>query len=181
MYAASGMAATLLAVLKPESSLLRKRLRFRSTHGVSGLVSTALTCLAIVSKQAQPRNELLASMCSIMAATASIVTASSGMKVVNHAPKEDIIMKMPFPVTALHRVAFKETALSIYYICGRIMMANGLMGDSNRPGAHAHIKDWIFGVLCICYVGRYSIYPARSRHRVEEWTYVFDCPPNGGG
>ena len=134
---------------KPKASLrLRERRRhprlvFRSTHGISGLVSTLLVCVAIGAHHVN----IMPNVISILAAIASIVTASSGMSIVDQAPKQTIVMERPFKVIPPHRDAFKRTAYSIYYLCARTFWNTVVSYRANTNNA----SNWIWGISAVCY------------------------------
>ncbi|KAL7491828.1 hypothetical protein ACHAWT_001103 [Skeletonema menzelii] len=133
---------------KAPSRLARRRrpsLVFRSTHGITGLVSTLLVCIAICAHHVN----IMPHAASILAAIASIVTASSGMSIVDQAPKQTIVMERPFKVIPPHRDAFKRTAASIYYLSARLCW--NAISDRATTSNNNDAWNWIWGISALCY------------------------------
>ena len=122
----------------------RPRLVFRSTHGMTGLVSTLLVCIAICANHVN----IMPNAASMLAAIASIVTASSGMSIVDQAPKQTIVMERPLKVIPPHRDAFKRTAASIYYLAARLCW-NTISGRETSNNNDA--LNWIWSISALCY------------------------------
>ena len=126
----------------------RPRIVFRNIHGISGLISTLLVCIAIVAHHVY----IIPNTLSILAAISSVVTASSGMNIVDQAPKQTVVMEWPFKVIPPHRDAFKRTAYSIYYLCGRICW-NTIQYHHRDHSATTTttVLNWIWGVSALLY------------------------------
>ncbi|KAL7542388.1 hypothetical protein ACHAXR_012029 [Thalassiosira sp. AJA248-18] len=171
----------------PKSSLRnrrRPRIPFRNIHGISGLVSTFLTCLAIATQQMVQSSHwlrLFASAIPVLAAIASTVTAASGMTIVDQAPKQTVVMEYPIKVIPPHRDAFRRTAFSVFYLCARICWNTTkmyrLLGYSTTSGnENDDVLDWLWGCVALCYAMNYFIPRARDVDWFNGNTYVFVVP-----
>eukprot|EP00984_Skeletonema_dohrnii_P035766 scaffold35931_cov172-Skeletonema_dohrnii-CCMP3373.AAC.2 len=109
---------------------------------------------------------------SILAAIASVVTASSGMSIVDQAPKQTIVMERPFRVVPPHRDAFKRTASSIYYLSARTCW-NTLANNNDA-------LNWIWGISALCYAIIKFIPNPRDVDLTNGNTWVFVIPMAAG-
>jgi hypothetical protein len=166
------------------SILLRKRgqqrrrrpriIIFRNTHGISGLISTLLVCIAIGAHHVY----IIPNTLSILAAIASVVTASSGMNIVDQAPKQTVVMEWPFKVIPPHRDAFKRTAYSIYYLCGRICW-NTIQYHHQQQQYSATTTtalNWIWGMSALIYAMTKFIPSPRDLDLSNGNTWIFVGP-----
>lgn len=158
-------------------------IRFNSTHGVSGFLSTLLTFLAIAVHQYQTipmiPPVLFDTTMSIFAAVASVIAASSGMPIIDQAPKQTVVMQWPLKVVPPHRDAFRRTAYSIYYLCARICWNEApkkLLYLFNDSTILRLVGDWIFGCTALCYAMKYFIPHPREIDWANGNTYVFVIP-----
>lgn len=163
----------------------RPRVAFRNTHGISGLISTFLTCVAIVTHYAMPSSNttaIIPASASILAAIASVATAASGVHIVDQAPKQTIVMTSPFKVVPPHRDAFRRTAYSIYYLCARICRNASRPYHYPRGGEysatynHYYAFDWIWGIGCIYYATKYFIPNPSNLDVTNGNTWIFVIP-----
>ncbi|KAK1744682.1 hypothetical protein QTG54_003973 [Skeletonema marinoi] len=136
------------ASLRQRERRRRPRLVFRSTHGITGSVATLCVCIAIV------------------------VTASSGMSIVDQAPKQTIVMERPFKVVPPHRDAFKRTAASIYYLSARTCW--------NTISNNNDALNWIWGISALCYAIIKFIPNPRDVDLTNGNTWVFVIPMAAG-
>jgi hypothetical protein len=163
---------------KPKASLRlperrrRPRLLFRNTHGISGLVSTLLVCVAIGAHHVN----VIPNVTSLLAAIASIVTGSSGMSIVDQAPKQTIVMERPFKVIPPHRDAFKRTADSIYYLCARLCWNT----VSHRTLNNYDASNWIWGTSALWYAIIKFVPSPRDVDLTNGNTWVFVIPMAAG-
>ena len=162
---------------KPDMKLLERRRRprivFRNTHGIVGVASTLLVCIAI---GAQHCNRF-STISSILAAIASVVTASSGVTIVYQAPKQTIVMEYPFKVVPPHRDAFQRTAYSIYYLSARICWNT----ISNRATTSSEdFSSWIWGIAAFCYAIIHFVPDPRNCDLTNGNTWVFVVPMAAG-
>jgi len=162
------------ASLIPPERRRRQRLVVRNTHGVSGLVSTLLVCIAIGSYHLN----IIPKATSIVAAIASIVTASSGMSIVDQAPKQTIVMERPFKVIPPHRDAFKRTAASIYYLCARLCW--NTVSTSTITGGNDDASNWIWGICALSYAITKFVPSPRDVDLKNGNTWVFVIPMAAG-
>lgn len=151
----------------------RPNLVFRSTHGVTGVVSTLLVCIAIAAHHVS----IMQNAVSILAAIASIITASSGTTIVDQAPKQTIVMERPFKVIPPHRDAFKRTASSIYYLSARLCW-NTISGNATFNNNDA--LNWIWGMSALCYAIRKFVPSPRDVDLTNGNTWVFVVPMAAG-
>ncbi len=151
----------------------RPNLVFRSTHGITGVVSTLLVCIAIAAHHVN----IMPSVVSILAAIASIITASSGMSIVDQAPKQTIVMERPFKVIPPHRDAFKRTASSIYYLSARLCW-NTISGNAIFNNNDA--LNWIWGISALCYAIKKFVPNPRDVDLTNGNTWVFVIPMAAG-
>ena len=179
----------------------RSRIVFRNTHGIYGLISTVLTCIAIVThhytmpSSGSTTTSVISMAASILAAVTSVVTAASGLHIVDQAPKQTVVMTSPFRVVPPHRDAFRRTSYSIYYlgarICRNVSMSNYYYHDHSRLGKEQYstitynqhnnnnytVLDWIWGIGCICYAAQYFIPKNPSNLDVTNGnTWIFVIP-----
>eukprot|EP00571_Detonula_confervacea_P004474 CAMPEP_0172325478 /NCGR_PEP_ID=MMETSP1058-20130122/54158_1 /TAXON_ID=83371 /ORGANISM="Detonula confervacea, Strain CCMP 353" /LENGTH=310 /DNA_ID=CAMNT_0013042035 /DNA_START=83 /DNA_END=1015 /DNA_ORIENTATION=+ len=169
---------------KPNSSIReRRRLRilFKNSHGISGILSTLLTCVAMFAQKTLPSSVFSTSITSVCAVIASVITASSGMSIVDQAPKQTVVMEYPFKVVPPHRDAFTRTGFSIYYLSARIFWntaktLNLLGGSTTTGGYDVNAIDWVWGCIALCYAVKYFL----PRRRDVDWTngntYIFVVP-----
>ena len=153
----------------------RPRIVFRNIHGISGLISTMLVCIAIVAHHVY----IIPNTLSVLAAIASVVTASSGMNIVDQAPKQTIVMEWPFKVIPPHRDAFKRTAYSIYYLCGRICWTT-IQYHHRRRGhsaiATTTVLNWIWGISALLYAMTKFVPLPRDLDLSNGNTWIFVIP-----
>lgn len=157
----------------------RPRIIFRNTHGISGLLSTLLVCIAIVAHHVY----IIPNTLSILAAIASVVTASSGMNIVDQAPKQTAVMEWPFKVIPPHRDAFKRTAYSIYYLCGRICW-NTIQyhhhrrdhGATTTSTTSTFVLNWIWGMSALLYAMTKFVPLPRDLDLSNGNTWIFVIP-----
>ena len=166
----------------PSSAERRPRVQFNNRHGISGTYSTILTCFAIAAHQMLPTNyTILTSIISILAAIMSISTASSGMSMVEKAPKQTVVMQYPIKVVPPHRDAFRRTAYSIYYLSARICrnamkMYASLFGNVLFVGGSLqNAFDWLFGCISVAYAMNYFL-PRAKVDWTNGNTFVFVVP-----
>ena len=194
IYASSIFSATLFAARSlsrpkqlhdvkssPPAERRRSRVQFNNQHGISGMCSTILTCLAIVAHRILSSTSIVTSVASVLAAIMSIGTASSGMTVVEKAPRQTVVMDRPIKVVPPHRDAFKRTAYSIYYLCARLfwntMNIHAIFGDSKAGGLLQNfVLDWVFGCISVAYALNYFIPCAKDVDWTNGNTYVFVVP-----
>lgn len=165
---------------KSPKSERRPRVQFNNQHGISGLISTTLTCLAIAANWMLPSNYKLTSIISVLAALTSIGTASSGMTIVEKAPRQTVVMDRPIKVVPPHRDAFRRTAYSVYYLSARIcwncIKMHASFGDSSVDGIFQCVFGWLFGCISVAYAMNYFL----PRKKDIDWAngnnYVFVIP-----
>lgn len=165
---------------KPIKEPLRLRQRrrhpnlvFRSTHGITGVVSTLFVCIAIATHHVN----IVPNVLSILAAIASIITASSGMSIVDQAPKQTVVMERPFKVIPPHRDAFKRTASSIYYLSARLCW--NTVSDSDAVNNNDAL-NWIWGISALCYAIIKFVPSPRNVDLTNGNTWVFVIPMAAG-
>lgn len=143
------------------------------------MISTLLTCLAIVAHWMLPPNSIFTSIISIFAAIMATGAASSGMLVVDKAPKQTVVMERPVKIIPPHRDAFKRTSYSIYYLSARIcrntIQMHASFGDSTA-GGHAKNFDWLFACICVSYAVQYFVPRAQDVDLKNGNTYIFMVP-----
>lgn len=151
----------------------RPRIVFRNTHGISGLLSTLLVCIAIGAHHVY----IIPNTLSILAAIASVATASSGMNIVDQAPKQTVVMEWPFKVIPPHRDAFKRTAYSIYYLCGRICWNTIQYHHQHHHSATTtSVLNWIWGISALLYAMTKFVPSPRDVDLSNGNTWVFVIP-----
>jgi hypothetical protein len=110
----------------------------------------------------------------------SIGTASSGMTIVEKAPRQTVVMDSPIKVVPPHRDAFKRTAYSIYYLCARLcwntMNIHSFFGDPKAGGCMQNVFNWVFGCISVVYAVQYFIPRAKDVDWTNGNTYVFVVP-----
>ena len=119
LFAARSLTRKKLNGKSSSSDRRPRRIQFNNHHGISGIASTILTCLAIAAHRILP-SSTTTSLISVLSAISSISTASSGTIIVEKAPRQTVVMERPIKVVPPHRDAFKRTAYSIYYLSARI-------------------------------------------------------------
>mmetsp|Transcript_15551 Transcript_15551/g.33924 ORF Transcript_15551/g.33924 Transcript_15551/m.33924 type:complete len:292 (+) Transcript_15551:47-922(+) len=183
---ASALTPAIVPSSKPKSKSFERRRRpgvvFRTTHGISGVLSTLLTISAIATQRTLPPKSVLSSVTSVLAAVVSIVTAVSGTSIVDQAPKQTVVMERPIRVVPPHRDAFRRTALSVYYLGARICWNAAtthrslVLGDISKAGENAYSFDWVWGCIALYYAMKCFV----PRQGEVDWTngntYVFVVP-----
>mmetsp|Transcript_2020 Transcript_2020/g.3697 ORF Transcript_2020/g.3697 Transcript_2020/m.3697 type:complete len:291 (+) Transcript_2020:85-957(+) len=162
------------ASLRQRERRRRPRLVFRSTHGITGSVATLCVCIAIGAHHVN----IIPNVLSILAAIASVVTASSGMSIVDQAPKQTIVMERPFKVVPPHRDAFKRTASSIYYLSARTCW--NTISDLATSNNNNDALNWIWGISALCYAIIKFIPNPRDVDLTNGNTWVFVIPMAAG-
>ncbi|KAL7451645.1 hypothetical protein ACHAWC_003473 [Mediolabrus comicus] len=155
----------------------RPRIVFRNTHGISGLLSSLLVCIAIGAHHVY----IIPNTLSILAAIASVATASSGMNIVDQAPKQTVVMEWPFKVIPPHRDAFKRTAYSIYYLCGRIcwntiQYHHHQQQHSATKTTTTSVLNWIWGISALIYAMTKFVPNPRDLDLSNGNTWLFVIP-----
>lgn len=147
------------------------------------MCSTILTCFAIAAHGTLPSSYyMLTSILSILAAMMSISTTSSGMIIVEKAPRQTVVMEHPIKVVPPHRDAFKRTAYSIYYLSARICRNTITMNASSFGNAvfvgssFQNAFDWLFGCISVVYAMNYFLPRANDIDWTNGNTYVFVIP-----
>lgn len=151
----------------------RPRIVFRNTHGISGLISTLLVCIAIGAHHVY----IIPNTLSILAAIASVITAASGMNIVDQAPKQTVVMEWPFvKVIPPHRDAFKRTAYSIYYLCGRICWNTIQHHHRDHSATTLTVLNWIWGIWVLFYAMTKFVPNPRDVDLTNGNTWIFVIP-----
>ena len=165
---------------------------FRNKHGLSGLVSTITTCLAISMHwnppSSSPPSSPLATVTTLMAISSSLVTSSSGMTIVDQAPKHTVIMTSSLIyIIPPHRDAFKRTAYSIYYICARILWNITAAGGEHTTtttttssSSFITLQHWVYGCGAVLYATIYFLPRFSSIDWMNGNTYIFMIPMGCG-
>jgi len=165
---------------------------FRNKHGLSGLVSTITTCLAISMHwnppSSSPPSSPLATVTTLMAISSSLVTSSSGMTIVDQAPKHTVIMTSSLIyIIPPHRDAFKRTAYSIYYICARILWNITAAGGKHTTtttttssSSFITLQHWVYGCGAVLYATIYFLPRFSSIDWMNGNTYIFMIPMGCG-
>jgi hypothetical protein len=136
-----------------------------------------LVCIAIGAHHVY----IIPNTLSILAAIASVVTASSGMNIVDQAPKQTVVMEWPFKVIPPHRDAFKRTAYSIYYLCGRICWNTIQYHHQQQQHSAAAtttttVLNWIWGISALIYAMTKFVPNPRDLDLSNGNTWLFVIP-----
>jgi hypothetical protein len=120
-----------------------------------------------------------------MSISSSLYTATSGIRIVDQAPKQTVIMTTPIIyIIPPHRDAFKRTAYSIYYICTRILW--NILVPAALHHQHlgwltaASLLHWVYGCSAVIYA---TIYFLPQFHNIDYKngnTYIFMIPMGCG-
>jgi len=149
----------------------RARVQFRNTHGFVGLSAGALVLAAIGATYwcATQRTSRLRDALCMMGCVASLVTTYTGIKIIDQAPRQTVVLSRPFAVIPPHRDAFHRTSYSIFYLCMRI--AWNITSSYSLHGK----QSWIWGSVLLRYAWSKFI-PSKTVDWTNGNTWIFIVP-----
>ena len=104
-----------------------------------------------------------------MACVASLVATHTGVKIIDQAPKQTVVMSHPFKVIPPHRDAFLRTASSMLYLCMRI--AWNITSSYSLHGK----QSWIWGSALLHYAWS-NFVPSKTVDWTNGNTWIFIVP-----